>query len=268
MKVERNKKLLYASKQIELSISEINYAYLDREWNREDFCASFTRIYFPIEGEAILTVKGEEIRLCPGRIYVIPAGVSFSGFCPERLDKIYVHLTLTQPDGSDVFRGIDRCIVLDEEAETVKHAERLYRESSIVSLLEFKLLIYELLVRALRIAPLRDPSLKTYSEITRHALDYVKEHLSATLSVDEVSRALFLPKSTLQRRFRAEVGKPLGRYIDDCLTLRAETELLDPTLSIGDVSDRLGFCDQFYFSRKFKKAHGISPRVFRQKYHV
>ena len=35
-----------------------------------------------------------------------------------------------------------------------------------------------------------------------------------------------------------------------------------------DVSERLGFCDQFYFSRKFSEFHGFSPKRFRQMHNI
>ena len=84
------------------------------------------------------------------------------------------------------------------------------------------------------------------------------------MSIGEIAAALFVSKLVLQKTFKADVEKPIGQYIDGCLMAHAERDLLDPTLSIKDISDRLGFCDQFYFSRKFSEAHGISPRRFRQ----
>ena len=39
-------------------------------------------------------------------------------------------------------------------------------------------------------------------------------------------------------------------------------------LSALEISERLGFCDQFYFSRRFKEKYGSSPREYRKKTNI
>ncbi len=47
----------------------------------------------------------------------------------------------------------------------------------------------------------------------------------------------------------------------------AEQMLLFSKLSIGEISERCGFQSVYYFSKYFKKYHGVSPREFSQKEH-
>ena len=264
MKLTRNEEMIYAAKRINLEITEISYGDLDPEWNIENLCAAFTRVYFPLEGEAILTFGDTTVPLLPGNIYIVPSGTNFSGFCPKSLQKIYVHLTLTRPDGSDLFFGLNRCVILTHREETIAEAAALYRQGDIPSILKFKLLLHRLLDDALTLCPPKHCELREYSELTKAALAYIDSHLSAALTISEIAAALFVSKPVLQKCFREDLDKPMGRYIDDTLLAHAERDLLDPTLSIKEISDRLGYCDQFYFSRKFTEAHGMSPKRFRQ----
>ena len=268
MQLLRNEEMTYAAKRINMEISEISYGLLDPEWNMENLCASFTRVYFPLEGEGILTFGEKTVRLLPGNIYVVPSGLNFSGFCPQKLNKIYIHLTLTRPDGSDIFAGIDHILILPDQQKRIAEVASLYRGKDIQSILKLKLLLHQILEQALALCPPQNAELQEYAEITKAALSYIDSHLRAGLSITELANALFVSKLVLQKKFKADLGKPIGRYIDDCLLARAERELLDPTLSIKDISDRLGFCDQFYFSRKFSETHGISPRQFRQMHNI
>jgi len=49
--------------------------------------------------------------------------------------------------------------------------------------------------------------------------------------------------------------------------IRRATELLEHSgYSIAEISSRVGFDSPFYFSRRFKKATGQSPRAFRQQH--
>ena len=41
--------------------------------------------------------------------------------------------------------------------------------------------------------------------------------------------------------------------------------LMGGNMSVGEISEKLGFCDQFYFSRRFKKRFGLSPREYVKK---
>jgi AraC-like DNA-binding protein len=61
------------------------------------------------------------------------------------------------------------------------------------------------------------------------------------------------------------INMALGKYIDDRILAEAERLLLNTNLSIKDISDKLGFCDQFYFCRKFTFYYGVSPIKHRQR---
>ena len=264
MELIRNEELLYVGKRVNLEIEEIRYGLLDREWNLKNLRASFTRVYFPLEGEGILTFGDETVTIRPGNIYIVPSELNFSGFCPKYLNKIYVHLTLRHPNGSDLLSGIDHCLVLPDTEGRITEVDRLCSTPDLRSVLRLKQILYELLLDALALSPNRNLSIQTYSETTKAALAYIDDHLSACLTIDEIATALFVSKLALQKKFREELGKPIGKYIDDCLMARAESALLSPSFSIKEISDSLGFCDQFYFSRKFTQTHGMSPRKFRQ----
>ncbi|NOS68584.1 MAG: helix-turn-helix domain-containing protein [Verrucomicrobia bacterium] len=49
--------------------------------------------------------------------------------------------------------------------------------------------------------------------------------------------------------------------------MQRAVQLLNATeLSIKQISDQLGFSDQFYFSRAFRKMHNHSPSEHRRRY--
>ena len=268
MQLIQNQKLTYAEQRVRLEIAEISYGLLDSEWEHEDLRAAFTRVYVPLEGEGFIRVGEKEICLSPGNIYVVPSELSFSCRCPQKLNKIYIHLTLTRPDGVDVFSGIPSCLILKDCMERAREIEALYGGNDIRAVLRLKLLLYEILEEALRSISLNNEPLKSYSEYTKKALAYIDSHLNATMTIHEISSALFVSKLVLQKHFKEDLGKPMGKYIDQCLMAKAELELLDRSLTIKDVSERLGFCDQFYFSRKFSEYHGFSPKKFRQMHNI
>ena len=268
MRIIRNEELLYAEQKFQLQVSEISYGFLDSKWKHKNLRAAFTRIYIPLAGEGEITVDGTTIPLTVGNIYVIPAGLSFSCDCPQYMEKIYVHLVLTQPDGSDLFWGIHSCIVLPDQGNWANQAKELYEANDLISALHFKLLLHQIVCEALSCTPPHTNELPSYSPHTKAALHYIGKHLSASLTIQEIAAALFISKNLLQKQFKEDLKKPIGQYIDERIMARAEQYLLADQLSIKDISEMLGFCDQFYFSRKFNQAHGISPLRFRHIHRI
>jgi len=264
MRIIRNEELLYAESRVKLEVREISYGLLNSEWNHEDLRASFTRLYIPLSGEGEISYGGQTVPLVAGNLYVVPAGLRFSCACPRELEKLYVHLSLTHPDGSDVFWGMDSCLVLPDRAGWTERALALYERHDLGAVMDLKLLLYEILCQALSISHPRSAELRSYSPHTKAALSYIDSHLRASLTIQEIASALFVSKPLLQKQFREDLEKPIGQYIDDRLMAVAEQYLLRENATVKDISDRLGFCDQFYFSRKFSQAHGISPLRFRQ----
>ena len=75
---------------------------------------------------------------------------------------------------------------------------------------------------------------------------------------------MFTSPNRLHKLFKAETGMTIGFYLDRLVLFKAAQLLIDPKLSIGEISRQLGFCDQYYFSRRFKSQFGQTPSQFRK----
>ena len=86
------------------------------------------------------------------------------------------------------------------------------------------------------------------------------------LDAGQVARAMGFPHHTVEmaQTFREEMGLTPGQYMDEQVFLQAEQLLRRTDLSIQQISDLLGFCDPCYFSRRFHKRYGLSPKQYRK----
>ena len=109
-----------------------------------------------------------------------------------------------------------------------------------------------------------EPNTRKYSKLIQKALAYIQDHLSAALTVREIADALYMSPDTLAHKFRAEMGVPLGRYMDSLLMHRAEELLINTDIPLSSISMDLGFSDQFYFSRRFKEHFSVPPLKYRK----
>ncbi len=64
---------------------------------------------------------------------------------------------------------------------------------------------------------------------------------------------------------RAHAGKSPLQLIHERLALEAGRSLVYTSMTIGEISDALGFSEPAHFTRFFRKAAGESPRAFRQR---
>ena len=103
------------------------------------------------------------------------------------------------------------------------------------------------------------------SEPVDAAVGYIGDNLSASLTVSAVAEALGVSKSTLQKRFKAELSVSIGEFIDDAVLSKARSLVSESRMTLGEISESLGFSDQFYFSRRFKTKYGVSPREYRKR---
>ncbi|WNR46747.1 AraC family transcriptional regulator [Paenibacillus roseipurpureus] len=74
--------------------------------------------------------------------------------------------------------------------------------------------------------------------------------------------------STLRRIVNDYSGFPLNTYIHRMKMAEAKNILLNTTDSVKVIASSLGYKDEFYFSRIFKKYVGVSPLLFRKSMHT
>ena len=117
----------------------------------------------------------------------------------------------------------------------------------------------------IRLAGLAGKEVRSYSPLVRDVFAYVEKTMSSRLNVAELAETLNISPSTLAKRFKKETEMSIGAYLDQILFNQACRLLLTTDLSVGQISDRLGFCDQFYFSRYFKRHQQGTPTGYRSR---
>ena len=103
------------------------------------------------------------------------------------------------------------------------------------------------------------------SKLIQKSLQYINSHLSIKLHVKEIAKELFVAPRTLSKHFREEVGMSIGQYIDQRVQFEAEILLTDGDMTIEQISEKLGFCDRFYFTHKFKEKKYKTPVQYRKE---
>jgi len=249
---------------LKLEIHHGSYVELDSTWKYENVCNDFSRLYFIHDGDGYIDFKGERIPLKKGYVYLIPSGCEFSYGCTY-LSKLFFHITLTAMENYDLLTNVNRICWIPFSQETYDALLRCRASSDYLVILKMKVLLQETLLACAekyRFAPFL---VKQYSELVSNTIKYIQSHVGMNLYASEISKALFVSESKIRKAFKEETGETLGKYIDDRIFFRAKQLLAKKHITIGEISQNLGFCDQFYFSRRFKEKFGKTPSEFRRE---
>jgi AraC-like DNA-binding protein len=97
-----------------------------------------------------------------------------------------------------------------------------------------------------------------------HACGLLERDLGQELDLADVAQQLGMHYESFRKRFRQIIGMPPAKYRISRVMDRACDLMQEGTLIDKEIAARLGFCDEFYFSRRFKQVVGCSPRRFRE----
>ena len=96
-----------------------------------------------------------------------------------------------------------------------------------------------------------------------HVVQFIKQHLSEKISIDQLSRLAYMSRTNFFKSFKLYLGLSPADYILRERISLAKQLLQDPTVSIAEVAYQSGFNNIPYFIRQFKKQERLTPGEYR-----
>ncbi|MDL2294464.1 response regulator [Ruminococcaceae bacterium OttesenSCG-928-D13] len=97
-------------------------------------------------------------------------------------------------------------------------------------------------------------------------LSYLHGNMDQPLTISTICGKFSVSQTTLSRWFRKYKNISFNNYLTEIRIQKARQILQqNPGAFIKDVAERVGYGDQFYFSRIFRSVVGLSPSEFVQK---
>lgn len=104
-----------------------------------------------------------------------------------------------------------------------------------------------------------------YSKLTVKIIEFIEENLTEAITLEDISHAIKKNPSYISNAFKKDVGMNISSYIQMRRIEESIYYLLYTNNSIYDISQILGFSHSSHYSRIFKRIHGITPRMYREK---
>ena len=247
---------------IEMIIHKARRAKLDDRWRCDNAKSPFSRMYFIRDGVGEFKYQGKTMSIKAGHVYLIPAELTFSYSCVY-LEKLFFHVSLLNFERYDIMAQSKEIYEMECSDTCYAALDALIDSPRYLDVLQMKSQILSVILDFCKYFSLPNSENKMYSELVEKVITYIKETPKISLRTQEISNVFFVSQSKIRNDFLKETGMTIGKYIDDMVFMKAKQLLADKSISICEISRRLGFCDQFYFSRRFKEKFHITPSVFR-----
>lgn len=95
------------------------------------------------------------------------------------------------------------------------------------------------------------------------AVDYIKRNYIEQITLEDVANHVFLNPSYFSKIFKTEMNCTFVSYVNKARINASKSLLVNNTIPLSDISTLVGFDDQSYFTKVFKKEVGITPGKFR-----
>ena len=239
-------------------------SYCDPNYRISRINSDVTVIEYIIDGEGTIEINGRTFHPKKGDSYLLPQGSNHT-YYPDPKNpwtKIWINLSGQLLSTALSTYGLDDVVVynnlytkdlLDEIVNSAKnHVPHMFISTGKA--------VYEILYRmreyTLNLETVTDSNAKMMK-------DYINDHIFDTITLTDLSELINKSEQHTIRIFKKSFGFTPYQYILSKKIEYAKLYLRNSGMSVRDISYKLAFTDEFYFSNIFKKKTGVSPTEYR-----
>ena len=209
------------------------------------------------KGKSVFRVEGNEYNVSHGDIIVIPPQTLHSTVIEEGAERIYITGMFEQ-----IF-GINSAVIINDNPDgdglnlaTMIYKNR-YKDSAYVSSLCNALV--HLILQMLKWE-------EEVSGIVKLIADKMTEQFyDSSLNPCELLKKSGYSEDYIRSKFKSIIGKTPVEFLTG-IRISHACYLIDVyknTHSLTEISEKCGFCDYVYFSRRFRQIVGVSPQKYK-----
>ncbi|WP_070000568.1 response regulator transcription factor [Cellulosilyticum sp. I15G10I2] len=100
--------------------------------------------------------------------------------------------------------------------------------------------------------------------VMKRAMEYIDAHYYNKISLEDIANYINLSKHYVSYLFKKETGINISAYINDIRIEKAKQMIVQREYKIKEIFEKVGFSDQQYFSKAFKKATGMTVTQYKE----
>lgn len=249
------------------SFMAFQHIYIDKVQKEEhtSVCES-SGFVVVLSGKVTMTLDGTAYILEPGMLLHVPTGAKLIKKSAERkpVQVAFVYYRLLRED-SVPSKEQFKLQVENKEAiiHNILELKKFNEQPAATAELKCQLLFFTLLNTIVDGVRQHDEKENDYS--IEEILHYIHGHYQEHLSVTDIANRFNIERRHLAYIFKRYTGMSPLNYLTEYRIRRSKELLRQEDYSITKVAELVGFEDNLYFSRIFKKRTGYSPSAYREE---
>lgn len=252
-----------------------------QDWETSLHEHNFFQLIIVTHGEGNIALDDTRLEVQAHHGILIRPGQSHAVICTDKepLQLYDIKFSIQDPPFFEDINALDNHFILDDFSWYKYCFENIIRESQDQGAYYFSIIcgeLYRLLVHLLRkqtgtpktvsSLPLIRSDIKKYHGVDTQALmQYIYFNYSSIITLDDLSKAARINKTTLINLFKELYDTTPIRFINQLRMQKAKELLSNTDTSIGEIADLIGFQSIHYFSRYFKSKENCTPLEYRMR---
>ena len=102
-----------------------------------------------------------------------------------------------------------------------------------------------------------------HTDVIDSATDYIKRNYMTKITLEDVAAHVYLSPSYLSKLFKISTGLNFNSYLNNQRIEHAKQLLLSGLSDLESIALTVGYEDQSYFTKVFKRLTGVTPKKFK-----
>ena len=107
-----------------------------------------------------------------------------------------------------------------------------------------------------------------HANALHRCVQYIETHYQEKITLEQMAKLIYLSPAHFSRVFHKEMGEPFNAYLNRIRIEKSKELLAHDGLRLTDIAFAVGFEDQSYFTKVFKRFVGVTPNFYRDKIHA
>ncbi|MCR5005701.1 MAG: AraC family transcriptional regulator [Clostridiales bacterium] len=265
-------KPLNPGQNLKVQVLVAGYTHVGTGWKYHMHRPSYNRLYYIRSGHGFVEINGVRYLPGQGQLLLVPAGARVSfGTLPgkDTFTKYWMHFDARLGD-TPLFDliSVPWLMQVEDPAFVLAHFQTILdgekNKEDFPSVLRQQAAVMEFIAWILDQHPV-DRAYGVGTGKLDAILAFIHENIGEEISVGMLSQMIGLHPNHFIKVFHMQMGTSPGQYINKLRLEQAKELLLQEDLTIREVASLVGFRDESYFSRAFKKYIGRTPREYRRE---
>lgn len=242
-----------------------------KEWSTSETVFAQNKFYYIKEGHCEFCINGETYEGIPGRLFLIPAGISHSYHNDKsEVFSSYIVCFDIYPNNIGIFNLLGLPPFVDAKDDYRMcfffndYIER-YSDGRVADILHIKSCLIEMIIQYMVLTGCDGLSVKkSKNNVFNQIIEFIDENIDKNISNEELAKEFHFHPNHLIRVFKKKTGQTPAKYIKMRKMETAKQLIEDTELGFNVIMHRVGNNDAALFSKMFKSVYGLSPRNYRQ----